>query len=160
MKTETSERQSVESLEIRKEIAIEAPIEIAFQAMVDELGPETEMLDGKPFPLKIEPWPGGRWYRDLGDNAGHLWGHVQVIKPPTLLEICGPLMMSYPAANHLQYRLKTEGSVTRLIFVHRGIGLILPEHREGMPKGWQDWLERIRDLAEGKKQRGQGARGQ
>ena len=41
--------------------------------------------------MKIEPWPGGRWYRDLGNNAGHLWGHVQVIKPPTLLEICGPL---------------------------------------------------------------------
>jgi len=40
--------------------------------------------------------------------------------------------------------------VTRLAFLHRGLGLILPEHREGFPKGWQYWLERIRDLAEGK----------
>jgi hypothetical protein len=37
-------------------------------------------------PLKIEPWPGGRWYRDLGDNNGHLWGHVQASKRPRLLE--------------------------------------------------------------------------
>ncbi len=47
-------------------------------------------------PMKIEPWPGGRWYRDLGDNNGHFWGHVQAIKRPTLLEITGPLLASYP----------------------------------------------------------------
>ena len=150
MKTDSSERQSVETLEIRKEIEISAPIEIAFEAMLDQLGPEAQMLGGKPFPMKIEPWPGGRWYRDLGNNSGHLWGHVQVIKPPTLLEICGPLMMSYPAANHLQYRLTAEGAVTRLVFLHRAMGLILPEHRDGMPEGWKYWLERIRELAERK----------
>ena len=150
MKTDTRERQSVESFEFRKELEIAAPIDIAFEAILDELGPEGQMPGGKPFPMKIEPWPGGRWYRDLGHNSGHLWGHVQVIKPPTLLEICGPLMMSYPAANHLQYRLQAEGSVTRLEFAHRALGLILPEHRDGMPEGWQHWLERIRELAQRK----------
>ena len=88
MKTDTSERQSVESFEIGKEIEISAPIDIAFAAMLDEIGPENQMLGGKPFPMKIEPWPGGRWYRDLGNGnvsaglpeestntAGHLWGH-------------------------------------------------------------------------------------
>ena len=157
MNSDGIERRPVESFEIAKEVEIAAPPDVAFAAMLDELGPECQMPGGKPFPMKIEPWPGGRWYRDLGDNAGHLWGHVQVIKPPTLLEICGPLMMSYPAANHIQYRLSSEGSVTRLAFAHRAIGLILPEHREGMPKGWQHWLERIRDLAEGKKKLGQGS---
>jgi uncharacterized protein YndB with AHSA1/START domain len=150
MKTDPGQRQSVESLEISKEIEISAPIEIAFQAVLDELGPEGQMPGGKPFPMKIEPWPGGRWYRDLGNNAGHFWGLVQVIKPPTLLEICGPLMMSYPVANHLQYRLNAEGGGTRLEFVHRAIGLILPEHRDGLPEGWTYWLERIRELAQRK----------
>ena len=150
MATHTNERQAVETFEIRKEIAIAASIELTFEAVLDELGPEGQMPDGKPFPMKIEPWPGGRWYRDLGNNSGHLWGYVQVIKPPTLLEICGPLMMSYPALNHLQYRLKAEGGVTRLAFLHRAVGLILPEHRDGMSDGWQHWLERIRVLAERK----------
>lgn len=151
MKTQdTGERESVDSFEIRKEIEIHAPIEISFEAVLDQLGPEGEMPGGKPFPMKFESWPGGRWYRDLGNNSGHLWGHVQVIKPPTLLEICGPLMMSQPAINHLQYRLTAEGSVTRVGFVHRGVGLILPEHREGLPHGWGYWLERIRELAERK----------
>jgi len=153
MKTETGELQSIETFEICKEIEISAPIDLAFEAMLDEMGLECQMPGGKPFPMKIETWPGGRWYRDLGDNSGHLWGHVQVIKPPTLLEICGPLMMSYPSVNHLQYRFKEEGGVTRLAFLHRGLGVLLPEHREGFPKGWQYWLERIRDLAEGKRKK-------
>jgi uncharacterized protein YndB with AHSA1/START domain len=151
MKADTKERASVESLEISKEIEIAAPIEIAFQAMLEQLGPESQMPGGKPFPMKLEAWPGGRWYRDLDNHSGHLWGHIQVIKPPSLLEICGPLMMSYPAVNHLQYRLKAEGGVTQLAFLHRAMGLFLPEHREGLPKGWQYWLERIRELAESKK---------
>jgi len=145
-----TEEQTVQTLDIRKEELIDAPIEIAFQAMLDELGPEGQMPGGKPFPMKIEPWPGGRWYRDLGNNSGHLWGYVQVIKPPMLLEICGPLMMSYPAVNHVQYRFQAEGGVTRLVFLHRALGSILPEHRDGMPAGWQHWLERIRELAERK----------
>jgi uncharacterized protein YndB with AHSA1/START domain len=150
MKTDVSERESAESFEISREIEISAPIEVAFAAMLEEIGPENRMLDGKPFPMKMEPWPGGRWYRDLGANSGHLWGHVQVIKPPTLLEICGPLMMSFPALNHVQYRFKADGGVTRLAFLHRAMGQIRHEHRDGMPKGWEHWLERIRERAEGK----------
>jgi uncharacterized protein YndB with AHSA1/START domain len=150
MTTHTNERQSVETIDIRKEIAIAAPLEIAFAAVLEELGPEGQMPDGRPFPMTIEPWPGGRWYRDLGNQSGHLWGHVQVIKPPTLLEICGPLPMSYPAINHVQYRLRAEGAGTRLTVHHRALGLILPEHRDGMPEGWEHGLERIREIAERK----------
>src|SRR5271156_3225814 len=105
MKTDTPERQSLESFEICKQIEISAPIDVAFEARLAELGPEGQMPGGKPFPMKIEPWPGGRWYRDLANNSGHLWGHVQVIKPPTLLEIVGPMFMSYAAIAWLQYRV-------------------------------------------------------
>ena len=146
-----TDEQSVQTLDIRKEELIDAPIEVVYQAMLDELGPQSQMPDGTPMPLKLEAWPGGRWYRDLGNNAGHLWGHVQVIKPPGLLEIWGPMPMPYPAVNHMQYRLTTEGTRTRLKLVHRAIGLIPQEHRDGMPEGWEFWLKRIRELAEKRK---------
>ena len=142
--------QEIQTFTVTREIVIASPIQIAFESMLEVIGSDGQMPDGKPFPMVIEQWPGGRWYRDLGENAGHLWGHVQVIKPPTLLEICGPLMMSYPAVNHLQYRLQADGGMTRLAFRHRGMGLILPEHRDGLPEGWAYWLERIRELAESK----------
>ena len=71
-----------------------------------------------------------------------------MIKPPTLLEITGPMPMSYPAVNHVQYRFKEKDGGTQLTFLHRAMGLILPEHRDGMPEGWHHWLDRIRELAE------------
>jgi hypothetical protein len=146
-----TEEKNVVTLDIHQEELIDARIEIVFQAVLDELGPESAMPDGKSLNLKLEPWPGGRLFRDLGNNVGHLWGHVQVIKPPTLLEICGPLPMSYPAANHLQYRLTSEGNRTRLKFTHRGFGLIPQEHRDGMPEGWGMMLKHIRERAEARK---------
>ena len=148
MTTSAQIQQSVEIIDLHKEIDIAAPIEIAFAAMLDELGPDAQLMDGTSYPFRLEAWPGGRWYRDLGNNTGHLWGQVQVIKPPILLEISGPLMMSYPAVNHIQYRFTEQGSGTRLTFAHRAMGLILPDHRDGTPKGWWRWMERIRDHAE------------
>jgi uncharacterized protein YndB with AHSA1/START domain len=144
--------EQVQTLTIRRDTLVEASLETVFGVLLSQLGPESEMPDGTPLPLKLEAWPGGRWYRDLGPMgghaAGHLWGHVQVIKPPTLLEITGPLPMSYPAVNHLQYRLKAEGKSTRLTLLHRAMGLIPKEHRDGMPEGWEHSLERIKIVSE------------
>jgi uncharacterized protein YndB with AHSA1/START domain len=148
MTKDVLERNDILAFEIRKEITIDAPIDITFQSVLDELGPGSQTMEGQSLSMKIETWPGGRWYRDLGNNSGHLWGHVQVIKPPTLLEITGPMPMSYPAVNHVQYRLKEENGRTSLTFVHRAMGLIQPEHRDGMPEGWAHWLEQIRSRAE------------
>jgi uncharacterized protein YndB with AHSA1/START domain len=148
----TATEESVQTINIVREIKIAASPEIAFEALLEELGPGSQMPDGKPFPMKIEPWPGGRWYRDLGETGGHkyghLWGHVQVIKAPTLLELTGPMPMSYPAINHVQYRLKAEGNGTRLSLIHRAMGLIPREHVEGMPEGWEHGIKRIKELAE------------
>jgi uncharacterized protein YndB with AHSA1/START domain len=145
------ENEVVQSLLIEKEILIAAPLEIAWEAMLEEIGPASQMPNGQAMPMVLEPWPGGRWFRDLGNNAGHFWGHVQVIKPPALLEITGPMFMSYPAMNHVQYRLTAEGLGTKLKFTHRGIGEIAPDHREGVNQGWSYKLERIQKLAESKR---------
>ena len=141
--TTAKEVLETQTFEFAKSIEIAAPIEITFEAVLAELGPEGQMPDGKPFPFTLEPWPGGRWFRDLGNNAGHLWGHVQVIKPPTLLEVCGPMFMSYPAINHVQYRLTPDenGDGTRLKLTHRAIGQIAPEHSAGVSDGWDEILK-------------------
>src|SRR6478736_2731240 len=119
-----SVESAIQSLEITRSEEIAAPIELVFESVLEQIGPGSEMPDGTPFPMKLEPWPGGRWYRDLGNNTGHLWAHVQVIKPPALLELCGPLFMSYPAAGHVSYRLKTDGKATVMTLTHKAFGLI------------------------------------
>ena len=98
--------------------------------------------------MKLEPWPGGRWYRDLGNNNGHLWGHVQAIKRPTLLEICGPLMASYPFVSNVQYRLTEAEGATTIAFHHTALGFIQEDHKSGMEKGWATIHEQVRKAAE------------
>ena len=101
---------------VAQEIRIEASIGDAFAALLDQMGPHNETPDGGAMPMKLEARPGGRWYRDLGDDNGHLWGHVQAIKRPTLLEISGPLFMSYAVSSNLQYRLAEADGGTVLTF--------------------------------------------
>jgi hypothetical protein len=136
------------TLEVTQEIRIEASLETAFASLLVQMGRENETPDGKPFPMTIEPRPGGRWFRDLGGENGHLWGHVQSIKRPTLLEITGPLFMSYPAISNLLYRLKEVDGGTLLTFRHTALGLIQDDHRQGLATGWTSLLERVRKNAE------------
>jgi Activator of Hsp90 ATPase homolog 1-like protein len=149
--------ETIHTLNTCHEIDIAASVEIAFEAVLEELGPGSEMPDGTPFPMKIEPWPGGRWFRDLGNDTGHLWGHVQVIKPPVLIELYGPMFMSYPAISHVQYRLTPNDDGTRLKIAHRAVGLITSEHREGVQEGWNHALRRIAEIA-ARRQKEQGGR--
>lgn len=146
--------EKIHTLEIRREVRIEASAEIAFAALLNELGPGSVMPDGKAFPMQIEPWPGGRWFRDLGEAGGHkyghLWGHVQVIKAPTLLELIGPMPMSFAAINHVQYRIKPEGKGVLLTLVHKALGTLSQDLLDGMPEGWEHGIKRIKEVAERK----------
>src|ERR1035438_2343488 len=117
---------------ITQEIHVRASLEVTFAALLEQLGPENDTPEGKRMPMVIELWPGGRWYRDLGDGNGHFWGNVQAIKRPTLLEITGPLFMSYPAISNVQYRLSEEDGGTLIQFRHTALGLIEDQHREGV----------------------------
>jgi hypothetical protein len=127
---------------------VRASLETTFAALLEELGTGSQLPDGTPMPMKIEPWPGGRWFRDLGGDNGHYWGTVQAIKKPSLLEISGPLFMSYPVVNNVQYRLSQDGDETVIKFCHAGFGLISDDHRKGVTTGWNSIHERIRKRAE------------
>ncbi len=133
------------AFEVIKEEEIAAPIDIVFETILEQMGPLNTTPE-KPMPMVLEAWPGGRWYRDLGNNTGHFWGTVQAIKPPSLLEIWGPLFMSLPAVSNLQYRLTEENGVTQLRFVHRAMGW-LTENERRAEEGWTPLIERIRTAA-------------
>ena len=141
-------RLEIQTHEFAKEVTIVAPLQITWESCLAELGPESTMPDGKPFPFKLEPWPGGRWFRDLGNDAGHLWGHVQVIKPPTLIELCGPMFVSFPATTHIQYRLTPEGEhATKLKITSRAFGYMPKGFMDGVEQGWSHGLKRIAEIA-------------
>lgn len=147
----TSTLPEIENLSftVTQEIRVNASLEVTFESLLEQLV-DNEMSNGTKMPMKLEALPGGRWYRDLGDNNGHLWAHVQAIKRPTLLEFAGPLMMSYAVSNNVQYRLSEENGVTTIKFRHSAFGLIDEDHRKGVSGGWGHMNERVRQRAEQK----------
>ncbi|HYP12449.1 MAG TPA: SRPBCC domain-containing protein [Bryobacteraceae bacterium] len=130
-------------LDIEQQIEIKAAIGDVFRSALHRFGEGNTTPKGDSMQMILEQWPGGRWFRDRGNGIGHLWGHVQVIKPPVLLELSGPMFMSYPVMNHLELKLQEIAGGTKLTLRHRAIGFIDPEHRAGVATGWGHVLHTI-----------------
>jgi len=133
---------------IAEEIEVHASIEATFASLIANLGRLNETPDGKPLAMTLEARPGGRWYRDLGGDNGHLWGFVQSIKRPALLEIWGPLFLSTATTSNLMYRLSESGGVTTISFTHTLVGPVPDHFRDNMEPGWEAIHARVKRDAE------------
>jgi uncharacterized protein YndB with AHSA1/START domain len=136
------------TLTVTEEIHVRASLEKTFETLLEQMGPHNETPYGDKLPMTIEPWPGGRWFRDLGSDNGHFWGVVQAIKRPTLLEICGPLFMSAPVISNMQYRLTPVDGGTLITFRHSALGFVPDDVRKNVGSGWGVLHARVRRLAE------------
>jgi uncharacterized protein YndB with AHSA1/START domain len=132
------------TLDITEEILVRAPIDKAFAALLEELGPANRGHNDTPMPMMLEAWPGGRWFRDLGNGNGHFWGVVQAIKAPALLEITGPMMMSFAVASNVQYRLKEADGGTLITLHHSALGLFPDGFQTPLSQGWRNIFDRLR----------------
>ena len=148
--TSTSSDQLVQTVKITMKAKISAPIEAVFEALLEEIGPRYQGPNGVSLRLKLEPWPGGRWLRDYGNNTGYFWAQVQSIMPPTLLELYGPMFMSSPVTSQVQFRLTTENSATEISLVYGTLGEIPLAFRDGthLNERWKVILASVRDNAE------------
>lgn len=133
---------------ISEEIHVDASLETTFASLLVQMGRQNETPEGKPLPMILEPRPGGRWYRDLGGDNGHLWGLVQSIKRPVLLEIWGPLFISTGTMSNLIYRLAESDGGTHITFRHSLVGPVPDEFRQHMAPGWSALHHRVKHAAE------------
>ncbi len=136
------------TLDVQQHLEIKAAPEKAFAAVLHRFGKGNTRPDGQSLDLILEPKAGGRWYRDRGNGIGHLWGFVQAIKAPTLLELSGPMFMSYPAINHVEVKIEPSAGGSKLTLRHRAVGMIDPEHRKNVSTGWAHMLELVRKDSE------------
>lgn len=136
------------TIDVAQNIEIQAAPGDAYRALLRRLTADSTTPDNQPMPMVLEEWPGGRWFRDLGNAAGHLWGFVQVIKPPTLIELHGPMFMSYAVTSHVQFRLSPIAGGTELSLRHRALGMVESEHRDGVTEGWRNLLAHVKEAAE------------
>jgi uncharacterized protein YndB with AHSA1/START domain len=137
--------QTMQTLEVTRNIDIAAPIEIVFETVLEQMGPFMQCPGGPPLSMTLEAWPGGRWFRDLGNNTGQLWGYIQSIVPPSRLELQGPMFIAAPVLCHVLYQLTSEGGQTHIAFSHRIVGLIPPDLLDGIEinQGWTNLFDRL-----------------
>jgi hypothetical protein len=128
------------TLDVEQTVEVKADIGDVFKGVLYRLGEGNTRPDGVSMDMTLEQWAGGRWFRDRGEGIQHLWGHVQVIKPPVLIELSGPMFMSYPALNHVEIKIDQVSGGAKVTLRHRAIGMIDPEHREGLGEGWKHML--------------------
>lgn len=135
-------------LDVEQTVEIKAAPGDVFEGLIQHMC-HLEGEEGRPpVKLRLERWPGGRWFRDLDGGNGHLWGFVQSIKPPTLLELFGPMFMSQPVSGHIIVRLTPVPGGTKLVFKNDMFGMIPPDVREGLSEGWDSMLAAIKRDAE------------
>jgi len=146
--TMTAPASEAQTFTITEQIAVRATVEQTFASLIAQMGRLNETPDGRPLPMILEPHPGGRWYRDLGGDNGHLWGFVQSIKRPTLLEIWGPLFVSTAATSNLIYRLTETPEGTLITFTHTLRGPFPDDQRPQLGSGWTALHARVRKAAE------------
>ena len=149
--------QAVELLEVTLDVEVAATIDIVWETVLEQLGPMLTCGKSEPsLDMKLEPWPGGRWFRDLGNNTGHLWGHVQSIQPPELLALHGSMMYSAAVVSHAVFRLTEADGLTRIDFSHRAVGLIPEALRDGadVSAGWVNYFAKLRADVEQRLNRG------
>jgi hypothetical protein len=131
------------TIDLTQQVVIRADIGDVFRSVLYRFGEGSTNPNGESMQMILEQWPGGRWFRDRGNGIGHLWGHVQVIKPPVLLELSGPMFMSYPAVNHVEIKLEPVAGGTQVTLRHRAIGLLEEAHRQNIAGGWRHYLENV-----------------
>jgi hypothetical protein len=146
--TTTAGPAEAQTFTVTEEIAVRASLEQTFDSLIVQMGRQNQAPDGSPLPMILEPHPGGRWFRTLGGDNGHLWGFVQSIKRPALLEIWGPLFMSTAATSNLLYRLRETADGTLITFTHTVVGPFPEDHRPRLASGWAALHARVRAAAE------------
>jgi len=146
--TTTAPAFEAQTVTVTEEISVRASLQRTFDSLLANMGRLNQSPDGTPLPMVLEPQPGGRWYRELGGDNGHLWGFVQSIKRPTLLEIWGPLFMSTAATSNLMYRLTETPEGTLIKFTHTVVGPFPEDHRPKLASGWAALHARVRKAAE------------
>ncbi|MFT5515533.1 MAG: hypothetical protein ACI80V_001659 [Rhodothermales bacterium] len=132
------------AIDITQEVVVSAPIQQVYDGLLFRMAEGNKGPEDSAMPMVLERRPGGRWFRDLGEDAGHLWGHVQSIRPPTLLEIYGPLFISAPVSNNLLIRLTETDEGVSVVLKHTAHGPVQDGWADGVSEGWAKWLADVK----------------
>jgi hypothetical protein len=136
------------TLDITEEIRVAAPLDKAFAALLEELGPANRGQNDVPMPMMLEAWPGGRWFRDLGNGNGTPVG------PCTGHQGAGAARDHGAAVDVLRRRVERavppqgENGGTIITLKHSAFGRFPDGYGAPASQGWKNIFARVRQRVE------------
>ncbi len=124
------------------EIAIDAPRERVWQALVDETNawwlPDFHMV-GEGSIVTLEPEAGGKLIERRPDGASLLWYTVQWCQPGELMYLNSPVSHDWggPAGTVLKLMLEERSGATVLKVTHEMYGHVSDQNIEDLTHGWR-----------------------
>ena len=72
-------------LDVEQHVEVKADIGDVFKGVLHRFGQGSTNPNGESMQMILEPWPGGRWFRDRGNGIGHA---TTVAEKPSQLIKC------------------------------------------------------------------------
>jgi len=127
----------LDTLQIEREVELRATPEQVFAALSTEIGAWWDhTFADEPRGLHLEPYAGGRFYEEFGDNGSALYALVTYAEPDKLLVLSGSMGMRGPVLETVRYELAPCERGTLLKLAHRVVGEVDDETREIYTTGW------------------------
>jgi len=118
----------------------QTPVQV-WRALTEEIGVWwTEKVHPEARTV-LPPQPGASWVQ-LWSNGGAFLGTVTHVHAPLLLRINGPLAMTTPVNNTVEFQLELmDSGSTRLRLTHIALGMLHGTDQESYTQVWKDLFE-------------------
>lgn len=127
------------SFHIEQKIVIKADPERVFDALTKNVGSWwSKHFSKEPKAIKLESEIGGRFYEEFGEGgSGALFAFVSYIDYGKALILTGPMGMTAPVLNFIQFELEPQDGSTLLRLSHKALGEVEQEVLSNYEAGWQ-----------------------
>lgn len=139
--------------QIEQEIHVDAPVEKAYEALLDINGWWLHRYSDMPNSLRLEATVGGRFWetRDGSDKNGILWGWVSSIEPNDHIVFSGNIGMQGAILGNVTLCTNPQEDGTTIVTLsHEFIGTVPEGYADGFVTGWQRSLQDLKKFIESK----------
>lgn len=126
----------VQTLSLSLIYAFSQPPVQVWRAMTEDIGVWWSERIHPEARTVLTPAPGDKWVQ-LWSNGGAFLGTVTHVHAPLLLRVSGPLAMTTPVMNTVEFRLELmDSGSTRMHLIHQAIGILGGADEAGYTEVW------------------------
>ena len=138
------------AVELHAEIAIDAPIEVAWRSLVEDVGAWWPHSFSDAPRIGMEPWVGGRFMEEW-DGGSALYAFVTHMVTNARLTISGPMGMRGARQYVKTYEFSADGDQTIVRTSASMLGDIADELRTGYRDGGEELLQAFKTYVEARR---------